>query len=179
MNKYLGRTSYDWVAMSIVVILASVIISLVSSCEVHAQSAVPEVVLQTIAMEGASETIEGQSLIASTLLNRALIRGTTPEIEALRRKQYSCWNMDSKTIKWRQTWLSRHYTQKVRLRALNAYKKAMLDINSTNPKGLTKNYKGVTMYHTKNCKPKWDFSKLERLGQIGAHIFYRERPVKN
>ena len=33
----------------------------------------------------------------------------------------------------------------------------------------------ATMYHADWSKPNWDYSKLERLGSIGNHVFYVEK----
>ena len=144
------------------------------SCE-PARAEVSEVVLQTIAMESADQPFEGQVAVAQVILNRARRANISPESVVLRPKQFSCWN----SPKWARRWLGAHYTPKARRGALNAYRKAMLVDMTNTSSGLTKNYNGVTMYHTVDCKPKWDFSKLERLGQIGAHIFYRERNYRD
>ena len=131
---------------------------MLGSCEPAYPSEVSEVVLQTIAMEGANQSLEGQSLIASTLLNRSRISGTTPEIEAKRRKQYSCWN----SPKWAFSWLSRHYDSKARSTALKALEMA---INAK--EGHTR----LTHYHTRDILPYWAKGHKPAL-QIGRHLFY-------
>lgn len=119
---------------------------------------VPEVVLQTIAMEGANQSVEGQMLIASTILNRARIRHTTPEVEAIRPFQYSCWN----DRRWAKTWLSRHYDRQTRLSALSAYHEA---INAK------EGYPVLTHYHTISIKPYWAKGRKPDV-VIGQHAFY-------
>ena len=155
------RPLHDWIAMGIVTLIA---LSLGYGCQeaypedLHSlnSNSQLEIVLKTIAMEGANQSLEGQSLIACTLLNRALIRGTTPEVEALRRKQYSCWN----DRQWAKTWLLRHYDSRTRARALKAYQDAI-------------KWQGepITHYHANDIKPYWAKGKTPAL-IVGDHMFY-------
>lgn len=118
-------------------------------------SEVPEVVLQTIAMEAASEPMAGQVLVARTIQNRARKAGITAEQAVLRPKQYSCWN----DRKWASAWLRANYTPSVRLRALKAWEMAY-----SSP------FKG-RHYHTKAVRPYWAAGKAPAY-VVGQHIFY-------
>lgn len=117
-----------------------------------------EIVLQTIAMESAGRP-EGMPYVAVTLINRARLRGTTLEHEALRRKQYSCWN----NAKWAKGWLDKHYTPKVRLRALNALKMGMVEAVK---------YPDMRHYHTIGTSPYWAKGHTPVL-ILGGHKWYR------
>ena len=118
------------------------------------------IVQKTIALEGANQPIEGQALIAVTLLNRALIRGTSAEIEALRRKQYSAWNDRLLAEKW----LARHFDTEARENAGRALELARKWLKEGK-------YKGVTHYHTIGTKPYWANGKDPAV-RIGSHVFY-------
>lgn len=123
---------------------------------VHAEST-PEIIYQTIAMESASEP-GGMKYVALTLVNRARVRGTTLETEALRPKQYSCWNGGGK---WAKAWLGKHYTSQVRYQANKALAMALND----------NRFPKLINYHTKNIKPYWAKTmKFEFM--IGSHMFY-------
>lgn len=117
-----------------------------------------EVVLQTIAMESAGRP-EGMPYVAITLYNRALKRGTSMEIEALRPYQYSCWN----DAKWAKAWLDKHYSPKTRLGALNALKRGMVE---------AVNYPGLRHYHTIDTRPKWAKGHTPAF-ILGGHKWYR------
>lgn len=150
------RPLADWLGAGIVLVLALSVALILGSCRIAHAEEVSEVVLQTIAMESASEP-EGMKYVALTLINRARLRGTTPEIEALRRKQYSCWN----DRKWASRWLTRYYNPQVRQRASKAWYMAL------------ENPIGVTHYHHKSINPYWTKS-MDFIEQIGVHRFYRE-----
>ena len=115
-----------------------------------------EIVYQTIAMEGANQSLEGQSLIAGTLLNRALIRGTKPEVEAMRPKQYSCWNDRNRA----KTWLRRHFDSNTRTRAIQALERAR-NASKWHP----------THYHTLQVMPYWARGHKPCV-VVGNHAFY-------
>ena len=118
-----------------------------------------EVVLQTIAMESANQPAAGQALVALTLINRARNRHTTPEIEALRPFQYSCWNEGGK---WAKAWLAKYYTPEARQRAMKAWYQAQeMDLPFTH-------------YHTKNVRPYW-VKSMKFMLQNGNHLFYAEK----
>lgn len=127
---------------------------------VHAESA-PEIVYQTIAMESASEQ-EGMKYAALTLINRARRRGTSLEVEALRPKQYSCWNGGGK---WAKAWLGKHYGVKTRQAALNALETAYK--LASDPR-----FQGIRNYHTINVHPDWAMGHVPAF-RVGSHLFYR------
>lgn len=147
------RTKEDVIAHLIVFIIGLIIVLVVTSCDTaHAEPS--EIVLQTIAMESASEPIEGQIMVAKTIQNRAERGNISPESVVLKRKQYSCWN----DPKWAKAWLDRNYTPNVRQRASKAWEMAL---------GESVNY---THYHTIDILPYWAVGhKGER---VGKHIFY-------
>lgn len=116
-----------------------------------------EVVLQTIAMESASRP-EGMPYVAVTLINRARERGTTLEHEALRHKQYSCWN----DAGWAKAWLAKHYTPSVRLGALKALKMGMVEAVK---------YPDMRHYHTVGTAPYWSKGHTPVL-ILGGHKWY-------
>ena len=117
---------------------------------------IPEVAIQTVAMEASNQSDEGQYLVASVIVNRA--KGSLANLEGvcLARKQFSCWN----DPKWAKAWLGRHYTSKTRLRASNALKMA-----------LEEPYPGIKHYHTTQVKPYWAKGKRPVIIE-GAHAFY-------
>lgn len=121
----------------------------------HAESALPEIAVQTIAMESANQSDYGQYLVASVIVNRA--KGGSLERVCLARKQFSCWN----DKEWAMAWLVRHYTEKARKRALNALERAIKDP-----------YKGITHYHTTGIRPYWAKGKKAVIVE-GSHAFYR------
>lgn len=123
----------------------------------RASDAKNEVVYQTLAMEAANQSDRGMELVAYTILVRASKRGTTPEIESLRRKQYSCWN----DRKWAKAWLGRHYDQKTRHRAVNAWNRA--SSNPVKPR--------LTHYHTLEVHPFWAKGHKPVIIE-GDHAFY-------
>ncbi|WP_414075941.1 cell wall hydrolase, partial [Staphylococcus aureus] len=57
-------------------------------------------------MEAADQSVYGQYLVASVIVNRAKAGHKSLEAVCLARKQFSCWN----SPKWAFSWLSRHYT---------------------------------------------------------------------
>ena len=118
-------------------------------------SAPVEIVLHTIAMESASEPIEGQALVAKTIQNRAQRAGISPQEAVLRPKQYSCWN----SPKWAKAWLDTNYSPAVRLRALKAWEMAFYSP-----------FKG-RHYHTKSVKPYWAKHQTP-FCVISNHVFY-------
>ena len=114
-----------------------------------------EIVLQTIAMESASEPMEGQVLVARTIQNRARKAGITPERAVLRPFQFSCWN----DRKWAKRWLDTHYGPKTRLRALKAWE--MASYSTFNGRH----------YHTTDVMPYWAKGHAPSV-VVGRHAFY-------
>lgn len=151
------RKLEDYIGAGIVLVIALTVALSLGSCEEVNAS---EIVYQTIAMEGANQSLEGQAMIASTLLNRALIRHSTPEIEAKRPKQYSCWN----DPKWARAWLDKHYTPKTRQNAEKAYKTALVGSGINH----------FTHYHRVDILPYWAVG--QRGVRHGDHVFYADIP---
>lgn len=150
--------------MRAVLVRITIVLAFVLMWQVAHASSLPEIgdretVLQTIAMESASEPFEGQVLVARVLVNRALNRGTTLGAEALRRKQFSCWNDRA----WSSTWLKRHYTPKVRSAAVMALDKALELTTLSN----------ITHYHTIESNPYWAGS-MKLVKNVGGHRFYAQ-----
>ena len=119
-----------------------------------------DVVLQTLALEAASEGQHGMELVAHVLLNRARLRHTTPEVEALRPRQMSCWNNRNMALNW----LKVHYTPRTRQMALNAWEKAT---SATNSPILA----SLTHYCTLQTAPYWARGHKPVL-VYGNHKFY-------
>ena len=138
-----------------VVVIGLVVSCLMGSCEA-ARAEVSEVVLQTIAMEAADQPFEGQVAVASVILNRARRGNISPQSVVMRPKQFSCWN----SHKWARTWLDKHYTPKVRQRALNALNQAIVG-------GMT----DLTHYHHTGIRPYWAVGHTPSV-VIGKHVFY-------
>jgi uncharacterized protein YceK len=118
-----------------------------------------EMVYKTIAMESASEP-EGMKYVALTIINRARARGTSLQTEALRRKQYSCWNSQS----WAKAWLGKHYGVKTRLATSKELETAFK--MASEPR-----FQGIRHYHTVNVHPNWAVGHTP-VFRIGSHLFY-------
>ena len=140
-----------------------IIVSIVSLCcgIARAESAAPEIVLQTIAMEADDQPEIGRAMVALTLINRANKRGTTPEIEAKRPFQYSAWNGGGK---WARAWLDRYYTPEARQRALIAW-------NEASKMAIKPEMQGIRHYHHIGVRPKWAVDHKPVL-VIKDHAFY-------
>lgn len=147
------RPLADWLGAGVVLVLALSVVLIMGSCRI-AHAEVSEIVLQTIAMESAND-LEGMPYVASTLINRARKRHTSPQVEALRPKQYSCWN----DRKWAKNWLQGHYDKTTRSNALKAYQDAR-----------NRNLGHYTHYHTANILPYWAVG--QKGVRHGKHIFY-------
>lgn len=60
----------------------------------------PELIVAiTIWLEARGEPLAGKLAVASVLVNRAETRGTSLDREALRRRQFSCWNDGGQTAR--------------------------------------------------------------------------------
>jgi len=130
-----------------------------------------EVVLKTIAMESASEPMDGQIAVAGVILERSRRSGRSLEAECLKPKQFSAWNTDSKAVRWRRAWLERYYTPETRLRASQALKRAMLEQS----KGRNPGYRHYHRYNINQygveVKPYW--ARGLSGNRIGNHVFYK------
>ena len=117
-----------------------------------------EVVLRTIAMESAGESLEGQAMVARVIIERSRRSGRPLEAICKAPRQFSCWN----SPKQAQRWLLRHFDGVTRSRAIEALKMAI-------------NAKGghPTHYHTLDCKPYWAVGHKPFL-IVGNHAFYND-----
>lgn len=116
-----------------------------------------DIVLKTLAMEAASEGERGMELVAYTLINRAEARHTTMSTEALRYKQYSCWNDPS----WARAWLARYYGVSTHHGAKKALKRAIIAPNRP----------AISHYHTLDSHPYWARGHKAAI-VYGQHAFY-------
>lgn len=156
-----------------IIVITSMLTSMLASCEripAFSKQTVTdwrvestEAVLQTIAMESANQPARGQALVALTIINRARIRHTTPEIEALRPFQYSAWNRGGK---WAKAWLWSYWGYKARKQAILAYSSGLA--MASKPK-----FQGIRHYHTKAVHPGWARGQTPCL-VIGDHKFYKD-----
>lgn len=134
------------------------LVSLMLVCCTQTAWAVPEIVLQTIALESASEPLEGQAMVARVIINRSRASNTSLEAVCLAPKQFSAWN-DKKRAK---RWLLRHFDSQTRSRAITAYQMAIIANEA---------YSGIRHYHAKGCSPYWAKGKKPAL-TVGSHMFY-------
>ena len=109
-------------------------------------------VVQTIAFESSNQTIEAQTYVASTLVNRAKRRNTSLEREAFRPWQYSCNNTGVHLKPRTKTELARA--------------RLALEAAISNPKP-------VTHYFDDSIKPPRWAAKLTFVKKIGRLNFYR------
>lgn len=119
------------------------------------------IAIQTIVLEAGGESFDGMVAVGEVIRNRAK-RGSRSVLSVcLLPYQFSCWNDQLGAYKRLgrvsgETWQT----------ASRAWE-ASRDTNTV---------KGATMYANLSlCRPKWDWSKLERVGQLGAHTFWREK----
>lgn len=140
------------IAYMIIVLTAGLV---VGSCK---RAEANEIVYQTIAMEAAGESLEGQAMVARVIINRAKASNRSMEAICLAPKQFSCWN----DRKWAKRWLSRHYDSNTRLRAVKAYQGAVIASTA---------YADVRHYHVKGISPRWARGRKPTL-IIGQHVFY-------
>lgn len=128
-----------------------------SACLMQSAWAESEVVYQTIAMESANQSFDGQIAVAQVIINRAKRSNRSLEAVCKAPRQFSCWN-DQKRAK---AWLTSYYTPKVRLGAEMALKRAINEQSQTK----------ITHYHTKQVRPYWSKGHTPSL-VIGEHVFY-------
>ena len=137
-----------------VVVIGLVVSCLMGSCEA-AMADVSEVVLETIALESANQTIFGQALVANVIRTRAQIGQTSPQSVVMRPKAFSAWNDRNRARKW----LKRHFNHQTRQNCLLAW-----EMSKSMP------YK-LTHYHTKVVKPYWAKGHKPVIVE-GNHAFY-------
>jgi len=123
-----------------------------------------EVVLQTIALESASESMEGQVAVAGVILERARRSGKSLEAVCLARKQFSCWN----DPKWAKRWLGLYYTPKARQNSSNALKMAY---QMGSKEGFTHYHVYQVNQYGEEVRPYW--ARGKKGVRIDSHVFYR------
>lgn len=142
-------------------VLLAILALLLSSCSpalAYSEKlpGIPEVMIQTVAMESANQPFEGQTAVARVIINRSNIYCKSFEDVCLAPKQFSCWNSQ----KWADRWLESYYTEKARKSAKKAIEMAFK--HPSNNK--------FTHYHAIGCYPQW---AVGRSGvRIGDHVFY-------
>jgi spore germination cell wall hydrolase CwlJ-like protein len=118
---------------------------------------VPEIVYQVIAAESANQSDYGMELVAHVVINRARLRGMTLEQVVRQPKQFSALN----SLKWLNTWVSRHYDHRTRARAVSALERALI----------SNKWASLTHYHTLAVSPKWARGHEPAI-VAGGHAFY-------
>lgn len=117
---------------------------------------IPEIAIQTVAMESSNQDMMGQYMVAKTIVNRARISNKSLTAICLKPKAYSCWN---KHGKWAKAWLGRYYT-------LSARKQAVIALN----RALNDRLDCWTYYHEKSVRPYWSKGSHGKLH--GDQVFY-------
>lgn len=135
--------------------MKALVVALLLLCPVMAYAEPSEVVLQTIALESASEGLYGRTLVANVIRTRSEMAKRSPESVVLRPKAFSAWNDPQMAKKW----LKRYYDEKERQNCLLAWEKS-----ASMPYRLTH-------YHTTDVKPYWAKGKRPSL-IVGRHVFY-------
>lgn len=120
-------------------------------------------VIKTLLAEAYGEGPEGMRLVAETILNRAAIRGLTPEQVVRQRHQYT--GLTQPGPRARELWTS----PKAIAAAQAAFEQAM---QPGDPTG------GADHYYAPGTisQPYWAKSMTDK-GQVGGHKFYSSRPV--
>jgi spore germination cell wall hydrolase CwlJ-like protein len=118
-----------------------------------------EIVAATLIMEAGGEYAKGSMEAVNEVMHtRAERRGTTPAIEALRRKQFSCWNGVTKSEGVLKA--KKHRRWELALRIANG--------------PVTNFARGADHYHATSVNPYWAKS-MKKTVAIGNHIFYDSR----
>lgn len=139
-------------------VIGLVVVGLVL-CEEARAEGVPEVVLQTIAMESAGESDLGMGLVAKVIVNRARLSGKTLEEVCLAPKQFSAWNKPE----WARKWLRSHFSESTHQRAKKALEWA-LSLDSAM-------FNRLSHYHNTAILPYWARGKAITVTE-GNHAFY-------
>jgi len=112
-------------------------------------------VLETIIYEAGGESLEGQTLVASCIENRARERELAPVEVVTEPWQFSCWNKGA--VHWR-------YTDD----EMGIAKKAWDNRDKYTELG-------INMYCRYDCEPYWaDAKGMHFVCRLGNHKFYRE-----
>lgn len=115
--------------------------------------------LKNIYHEARGETVQGMQAVALVTLNRASQSGRSICDVVYAHKQFS-WTIG---LKQKRKLLVDNYDAVHRV-ASDAVAGRLHDITS-----------GATHYHTTRVKPYWA-KTLDKIGNIGQHIFYRKKP---
>lgn len=118
-------------------------------------------VIKTLIAEAYGEGPEGMRRVAETILNRAAIRGLTPEQVVRQPHQYTGLLHPGDSV--RKLWDDPQAIAKARA-ALD------LALQPGDPTG------GADHYHTDKVNPSWNRS-MPKTGQHGSHIYYASRHV--
>lgn len=118
-------------------------------------------VIKTLIAEAYGEGPEGMRRVAETIINRAAIRGLTPEQVVRQPHQYTGLHSPGDSV--RNLWGNGA--------AVRAAQEAWdLALKPGDPTG------GADHYHTNRVNPGWN-RNMPRTGQYGDHIFYASRPI--
>lgn len=133
------------------------ILLLLSALSVSAQSNA-EIIAATLILEAGGEWADGAMYaVKEVLVNRAEQRGTTPVHEALRKKQFSCWN--NVAIADGVAKAKRH-------------PRWYLAIHIARSRDRTNYSRGADHYHALSVSPYWAKS-MQKTVDIGNHRFYK------
>lgn len=125
----------------------------------------------TIYFEARGESTEGQFAVAHVVMTRAKKKKTSPCYQALRHKQFSWVNGQTRTKN--RVILAAFQEPQDRKAWRKASRIAILVI-----KGAWDNTGGATHYHKVGIKPAWS-KKMKRIGTIGHHHLYKEKEMIN
>lgn len=157
MNKLLKIAVYSFVLIAIY--RGAKVLTVTDNSE-------SDVLARTIWGEARGEGYAGMQAVANVIMNRVKRGGwyglTITEV-CKKPKQFSCWNAnDPNYVKIKNvTTDNNQFLQAVEI-ARQAVAGTLPDITS-----------GATEYHATNIKPAWNYAKLEEVGVIGNHKFYR------
>lgn len=124
------------------------------------------VLARTIWGEARGEGFAGMQAVANVIMNRVKRGGwyglTITEV-CKKPYQFSCWNVNDVNYAKIQnvTTADNQFLQATEI-AQRAVAGTLPDITS-----------GATEYHATSIKPAWNYAKLEEVGVIGNHKFYR------
>lgn len=124
-----------------------------------------EIGAATLYMEASGEPEESRHAVAHVLVNRLKAKkyGKTLAEICLRDRQFSGWNnKDPNRIR-----LAR--AQDSDVKPYEQYLRDAIEGKTQDPTGGALYY-----FNPKLASPKWDFSKLRKLKQIGSHLFFAE-----
>ena len=163
MKTFLGRDNYDWAGFGLLCLVLGSMVAVMLSCDpAQAVEEGESIVVETIMMESADQSYQGQLAVAEVIRNRAKRSGLPAWKEVMRPKQFSCWN----STLWAKAWLVDHATGEAYQMASRAWQEA-LDGSET--------VKGATLYHTVKVSPTWSKSpRVHFVKQVGSHLFYTE-----